>query len=282
MNRNLLRSVGVLFLFCSVSGLAQETQAPPSSTAPAGQSLAAATRSEIECAGFFARRGLASDMYVSQGADNDFQFPLHEWTAGNFVYLKGRADVTIGTEYAIVRPASRLFRFSWYGGQGWSMQRLGRPYEDVGRVRVTSLTREAAVAQVTFACGPIATGDIAVPYEPRQIPEYMPQVLDRFAPANGKRAGTITVALNNAGYLGTGSIAYLSLGSRDGVHPGQRLRVFHIFRDRVARWSLFSHRRTPRESLGEVVVLLTEDKSSTAIVVTSWREITVGDGVEIE
>jgi len=146
---------------------------------------------------------------------------------------------------------------------------------------VISLAPEAAVAQVTFACGPIATGDIAVPYEPRQIPEYTPQVLDRFAPANGKLTGTITVASNNAGYLGTGSIAYLNLGSRDGVHPGQRFRVFHIFRDRVARWSLFSH-RTPRESLGEVVVLLTEDKSSTAIVVTSWREITVGDGVEME
>jgi hypothetical protein len=38
----------------------------------------------------------------------------------------------------------------------------------------------------------------------------------------------------------------------------------------------------PRETVGEIVVLSTQEKSSVAIIVNSIRDISVGYGVELE
>jgi len=121
-----------------------------------------------------------------------------------------------------------------------------------------------------------------LPYEARPIPQYTPTAhLDRFALPNGKLVGAITAGRDNTGTLGVGRIAYVNLGQEDGVRPGQRFRVFHIFREHTGA-GFWAHPETPRETLGELVILSTQARSSVAMVISSLREITLGDGIELE
>ena len=284
MKRRLLSSAGVFLVLYAANGLGQEPQATSTSSPTEGVSIPAASRTQMDCAGFIAAGGVARDIIVKGGADDDFQAPSRQFETGQFVYLTFRrgARVTVGAEFSIVRPASQQFHIPWYPGEGRSIRGSGQPFEDVGRVKVISLTPQGAVAEVTFACVAIVQGDIAVPYQARAIPEYTPgQSLDRFAVAKAKLTGIVTAARDNNYYLGTGSVAYVNLGTLDKVRPGQRFRVFRVVRDPARYWQ-FKLSDNPRESVGELVILSAYEKSSTAIVVNCLRDITVGDGIELE
>ena len=279
MKRTILSVAGLLFLSATMSSLAQEPQAVPATAVPA------ATVAEIECSGFIPASALPEDFYIFDAADNDFHHPNHQFASGDYVYLRSRIGTMagVGAEYRVVRPAKELMmRTSWYPGQTWSLRALGKVYEDVGRVRVVSVTPQAAVAQVAFACGPIRLGDLALPHQARAIPEYTPSAgLDRFALPNGKTVGTITAAASNGGFLGVGSIAYVDIGEGNGARPGQRYRIFHM-RRLFPAGGLLSAWQTPRETIGELVILSTQERSSVAIVVASVREIAAGDGIGLE
>lgn len=270
MSRRMVGVAGVFILVVSLAALAQEAPTAP-----------AASRSQADCSGFIAGTKVPRDIYVLDGADNDYHLSMRQFREGGFVFLRSSKGINVGAEYALVRPANELFRTAWYGGQHWSMHALGHVYEDVGRVKVTRVTPVGAVAEVAFACGPVNRGDIAMPYQARAIPEYTPRKeFDRFAPPSGKRWGVITAATNDAGILGTGNLAYVNLGETHGVRVGQRFRIFRIVRDREIGALFFPY--TPRESLGEMVIISTHEKSSVGIVVSSVREISLGDGVELE
>lgn len=301
MVRRSLSVSGAIFLFATAMALAHGPS--PESSAKMSTAIPAATRSQGDCSGFITSDHVPNTIYVVDGADNDLYEPLREFTPGDFVYLRNRhhESFTVGTEYSLVRPEigfglriswtpGQLERQiqppgSWYSGQRWNIRSLGQPYGDVGQLKVVAVTPYGAVAQVTFACGPINPGDIAVPYHAREIPEYTPPThFDRFARRNGKMEGAIVAANNAAAFLAKGSIAYLNLGERDGARAGQHYRIFAIFRDHLIEgWEgILRFPETPRESVGELVILSTQKKSSVGIVVASTREISVGDGVELE
>lgn len=279
MDRRLFHLVGVFLLLAATSGLAQQPEAAPAAAVPA------ATLSEVECSGFIASGGVPKDLYVLDGADNDTHHDLHQFVPGSFIYLhsRGGQSPTVGAEYRLVRPANELMlRTSWYSMQRWSIRALGRPYEDVGRAKVISVTPQGTVAEVTFACGAIRPRDLAIPYAARAIPEYTPSSqFDRFAPSTGRPTGVITAGANSAGFLGVGTIVYVNLGESNGARPGQRYRILHTERELL--WGgLLVYREKPRESLGELVILSTQEKSSVGIVVTSLREIPAGSEIELE
>lgn len=277
MNRKILSLLGVFLLVAAAAGLAQEVSTPQAPTVPA------ASRVDMDCSGFIAGSSLPDDVYVLDGENNDFHAPLHQYATGDTVFLRYSpgTNVAEGTEFALVRSGREIFLRSWYDGQHSSLHSLGKAYEDVGRVKVTRLTPQGALAEVTFACGAVFPGDFAVPYKPRPIPEYTPaKEFDRFALPNGKMLGAITASRDNVGILGTGSIVYINLGESDGTKPGQRFRIFRLVRDRLEGLFLFPD--TPRESVGEIVVLSTQEKSSVGMIVTSVRESFPGDGIELE
>jgi len=262
--------IGVIFLLVlGSSGLAQE-QAPTATTV-----VPAATRSEMDCAGFITAGRISDDIYVLDGADNDQRQPLRQFAPGDYIYLRSRAGrrLSVGSEYTLVRPGDELMRLPKHEAGVWSFRSLGTLYEDLGKAKVVAATPAGAVALVTSACRPINPGDLALADWPRPIPEYsLGQSFDRFAPPNGKMLGTIVATANNTFFLGTGTIGYINLGKTDGAQPGQRYRIFHVHRGP----------EQPRESIGELVILSTYKWFSTAIVVSSLREIALGDGVELE
>jgi hypothetical protein len=275
--RKLIVLAGVFLLMAVTRGLAQESAAETTA-------IPAATQSEMDCSGFIAGSPVSTDLYVLDGAGNDFRVAVHQFATGDFVYLRSRSggSFAVGNEFSVVRPAKELMRVKWYEGQGASLHSLGTLYEDLGKVKVTSVTPHGAVAEVTFACRPIVPDDLVLPYRARVIPQFVPAAqFDRFALPNGKLVGAITAARDNAGALGRGSIAYVNLGREDGVSPGQRFRIFRIFREQIGE-GFWARPETPRETLGELVILSTQERSSVAMVVSSTREIALGDGIELE
>ena len=295
MHRKIIALAVVSFVWGVSGGLAQEPAAPEVSAIPA------ATRTEMDCSGFITLSPVSEDLYVLDGADNDFRGEFRQFGTGEYVYLKSRTGLgfAVGSEYSVVRradepfyrgivdpagprPLSSMGNISWYAGQRWSIRSLGRPYEDVGRVKVLTNTPHGAVAEVTFACGPIHPKDLVVLQQAREIPQYTrSERLDRFALPNGKMVGAITAARDNGAILGEGTVAYINLGREDGAAPGQRYRIFRIFRENLDR-GLKALPETPRETVGELVILSIAERSSVAIVTQSQREIALGDGIELQ
>ena len=276
MSTRTLSVAVVWFIFPVAVALGQQT--PPASPIPA------ATHSQADCTGFITTSKVSADIFILDGANNDLESSLRQFTPRESIYLYSRSSrgvFSVGEEFSLVRPGKELFRTSRYAGEHWSIHTLGKPYEDVGRAKVAHVTPEGAVAEVSFACGPIYPGDLAVPYQPRAIPEYVPEELERFALPNGKSLGVITAGRNNSANLVAGDIVYLNLGEKDGAKSGQRYRVFYYLRG-PSSFSLFVYPPIPRETVGEVVVLSTQEKSSAAIIVNSRRDINVGYGVELE
>jgi hypothetical protein len=252
-------------------------QTPPASPIPA------ATQSQVDCTGFITTSNVSKDIIVLDGANNDLESALRQFTPKESIYLysRGNGKFSVGDQFSLVRPAKAVFRTTRYGGEHWSIHALGNPYEDVGRVQVTHVTPEGAVAEVSFACEPIYPGDLAVPYQPRPIPDYVPAELGRFVLPNGNIQGTITAARNNFASLAIGDIVYLNFGGKQGAQVGQRYRVYYALPS-PGRWAVFAYPSLPRETVGEIVVLSTQEKSSVAIIVNSTRDINIGYGVELE
>ena len=276
MSRIIFAIGGVFFLFAAASGLAQESQ-------PSAPPVPAATRSEIECTGFIAATRVPEDIVVFNGEDNPLDDPLRLFTAGEHVFLRNRSgsDVAVGAEFRIVRVAKEIFRTYRYNKEHSWVHSLGQPYEDVGVVKVTSVTPDALVAQATFTCTPILIDDLAIPFQARPVPQYTPSAqFDAFALPNGKLIGMITAAKDNLGGLGTRNIVYVNLGEGDGARVGQKYRIFQIKHDRP-RSGLSHLPETPRESIGQLVILTTQERSSVGIIVASTGDVFLGDGVEL-
>ena len=283
-----------LVVFFSFFGMgraaAQQTQAR------ATKPLPAASESDIECSGFFSASPIAQDVVLAGGADNDFFDPLHQFAPGDYVYLKpytGTGPQT-GTEFRLVLPASESILKAWsrpglgrlyefgskkrYPGQGGDLRAMGKPYRDVGRVKVIRTGPNGVGAKVMFACGAINPGDIAIPYQPRPIPTYIPAAIDRFGTSTGV-VGVVGALPDNRSVVGEGDMAYSSLGRQKSVQPGQRFRIIHEFRFANV---LLSAPDFPPETIGELVILWTQEKSSVGIVVSAFRGIDAGDIVQGE
>jgi len=277
--RRITFTIALVFLAGSaVTAQAQET-GPVSPV-----SIPVAVRSQADCTGFIAKPSVPRDLFVVGGADDDFHSVVRQFVEGDSIFIsqhKG-GDIAVGAEYSVVRPAKELFRTRHYQYQGWDINKLGKPYEDVAKVRVTHVSPTGAVAIVTFSCGSIVPGDTMVPFQPRAIPEYtLSKPLDHFVPLDSnKQHGRITASRNNFGYLGHETVVYLNLGENEGAKPGQRFRVYKVIPPHTT--GFLTSESTPPETVGEAVVLSVQSKSCVAMVVSSYREISAGDYVEAE
>jgi len=274
----------IAFTFAVVLLAASALTIQAQETEPTSPSIPVAVRSQAECTGFIAHPSVPRDVFVVGGADDDFHSAVRQFTEGNSIFIsthKGE-NLAVGSEYSVLRPANELFRTMNYSGERWAIHRLGKPYEDIGRVKVTHANPEGTVAKVTFSCEAIVPGDILVPFQPRAIPQYtVSKPLDHFAPPDGnKQHGRITATRNNYGFLGAQTVVYLNLGENEGTKTGQRFRIYKVLPPHST--GFLTGQRTPPETIGEAVVLSVQSKSCVALVVASYREIAAGDHVEAE
>ena len=268
------------------------------------------TAADIYCAGFLTKDRVPDANYVNGG----LQTPTStKFETGELVYLAG-TGYQAGQLYSIIREMRDVNEYEIYPGERKVLAAAGRPYGEIGRVRVVDTRSHTAIAHVEFSCDPINPGDVAVPFvEKPQAAFHVPGHFDRFAPANGKLSGRIVLGKDFDSVLGTGMKLYMNMGSNQGVKVGDYFRVVRSYtatlRDPVdslsfkARTSEDTQMRPPafeanrftktkgpnihvgdlpRRAVGEVVVLNVTPTSSSAMVVFALEDVYAGDSVELD
>jgi hypothetical protein len=266
------------------------------------------TAADIYCAGFLTKDRVPDANYVNGG----LQTPTStKFETGELVYLAG-SGYQVGQLYTIVREMRDLNEYEIYPGERKVLAAAGRPYGEIGRVRVIDTRSHSAIAQVEFSCDPINPGDVVMPFvEKPAVSFHVPGHFDRFTPANGKLSGRIVLGKDFDSVLGTGMKLYLNMGSNQGVKVGDYFRVVRSYtatlrdpvdslsfkaqtsEDTQARPPSFETNRftktagptihvgdLPRRAVGEVVVLNVTPTASSAMVVFALEDIYAGDSVE--
>src|SRR5271170_986218 len=180
------------------------------------------TAADIYCAGFITKNRIPDANYVNGG----LQTPTStKFEIGELVYLAG-TGYQAGQLYSIVREMRDVNEYEIYPGQRKVLAAAGRPYGEIGRVRIVDTRNHSAIAQVEFSCDPINPGDLALPFaEKPPVTFHVPEHFDRFAPASGKLSGRIVLGKDFDGVLGTGMKLYMNVGSNQGVKVGDYFRV---------------------------------------------------------
>lgn len=268
------------------------------------------TQADIYCAGFITKERIPNANYVNGG----LQTPTStKFEIGELVYLAGGGYQT-GQLYSIIREIRDVNEYEIYPGMRRVLNATGRPYGEIGRVRVVDTRSHSAIAQVEYSCDPINPGDLAIPFVERPaVSFHVPGHFDRFAPPNGKLTGRIVLGKDFDGILGTGMKLYMNMGSNQGVKVGDYFRVVRSYtatlhdpvdslsfkaqtsEDTQMRPPTFEADRftrtkgpnihvgdLPRRAVGEVVVLNVTPTASSAMVVFALEDVYAGDTVELD
>ena len=314
-----MKKTGVLLLLLAAVAVAQQstTASTPDESGIVNTSVSVPfvryqtpTSADIYCAGFLSKDRLPDANYVNGG----LQTPTStKFEIGELIFLAGRG-YQAGQLYSIVREMRDVNEFEIYPGQRKALAAAGRPYGEIGRVRIIDIRSHSAIAQVEYSCDPINPGDVAIPFvEKAPVAFRAPGHFDRFAPANGKLSGRIVLGKDFDGVLGTGMKLYMNMGANQGVKVGDYFRVVRSYtatlhdpvdslsfqastsEDTQMRPPTFEANRfmktnganirvgdLPRRAVGEVVVLNVTPTSSSAMVVFALEDVHAGDTVELD
>jgi hypothetical protein len=162
------------------------------------------------------------------------------------------------------------------------------------------------VAQVEKSCNYIERGDILLPFAERPTPPLKSEEkFDRFAPPSGKATAMIITGKGYTSELGSNDIFYVNLGSAQGAKVGDYFRIFRYtgtehqvafqskrFAFDADSWAgvygygsvpaKYKWDNTPREVIGEGIVVRTSPNSSSVLLTFGLREAYAGDYIEIE
>jgi hypothetical protein len=235
-------------------------------------------------------------------------------TDTEYVYLSQGAGegIMAGNTYQVVRPTIELTNPYSHGR---SDHNLGLHYLDVAQLRVVLVQPEFSLARVLHSCADaVEVGDLLVPFEQIRFPEpgrprpfspTMSPVANTTGGVTGSIVSTKDVMLNfgssyrisgmipgvRYGHLGPlergiaseGTIVYIDLGQEKGVKPGD---VFIVYRFVELDERLYPlpkevrRLRNARMAIGEVVVVKTGERASTALVTYATDGLTLGDMIE--
>ena len=283
--------------FC---GLILTVSVALASTANAQQSqTSSAIPADMYCSGVISTDAVPRDSYLITGEQSNYKTSFQE---GDYVYInKGASQgVKVGDKFSVVRAVKRYNDVSWYKWQSSLLRAMGTLWEDEGRLKVVVAQPDVSIAQVEESCNYMLRGDILLPFAERQPPTLKSENdFDRFAPPSGKGKAMVVTGKQYQNQLGMHDIAYINLGSAQGVQVGGYFRIFryqgtqdekayqlrgiatHIYGFGSAP-SSWKWDKLPREVLGEGIVLRTGPNSSTVLITFSQREILAGDYVEVE
>ena len=268
------------------------------------------TYADRYCAGFISKQRLPDHTFVAGGLQSPH---ATKFVNGEVIYLVN-SNFKDGDELTLVRELRDPNRFESFMGQRGLLQATGQPYAELGHAKIVDTRHKMAIAQIDFSCEPVVPGDLAVPFIERDKLSFRSPVrFDRFAP--GKTAGRIVLGKDFDNVMGTGNKVYLTIGSNQGLKPGDYLRVTRPYDAdlhnpvdaisfkatttedtqlspasidtgrmgaRYGRGPVIKVQDMPRRALGELVVLSTTSSSATGMVTFALEDIHVGDEVEME
>jgi hypothetical protein len=268
------------------------------------------TYADRYCAGFISKQRLPDHTFVAGGLQSPH---ATKFVNGEVIYLVN-SNFKEGDELTLVRELRDPNRFESFMGQRGLLQATGQPYAELGHAKIVDTRHKMAIAQIDFSCEPVVPGDLAVPFIERDKLSFRSPVrFDRFGP--GKIAGRIVLGKDFDNVMGTGNKVYLTIGSNQGLKPGDYLRVTRPYDAdlhnpvdaisfkatttedtqlspasidtgrmgaRYGKGPVIKVQDMPRRALGELVVLSTTSSSATGMVTFALEDIHVGDEVEME
>ncbi len=178
-------------------------------------------------------------------------------------------------------------------------ENVGEGVKMVGRLKVIALQEATATAQITMACDSVEVGMKLVPFQEMPIPLTTPVAFRRYGvQLDTSTAGYIVEVNPDRDNLGSGDVVNIDLGAESGVRPGDVLTIFREWGGAVDFSSTESYiagqqqraetkrakgNMDPTEFaqviLGQLVVLRTQEHTATGKIITSAREIALGDRV---
>ena len=314
-----MKKTGLLLLFVAAWAMAQQstTASTPDADGIVHTSVnvpfvrfQTPTAADIYCAGFITKERIPDANYVNGGLETPTST---KFEIGELIYLAG-SGYQAGQLYSVIREMRDVNEYEIYPGMRKILAAAGRPYGEIGRVRVVDTRSHSAIAQVEFSCDPINPGDVVVPFVERPpVTFHVPGHFDRFAPPNGKLTGRVVLGKDFDGFLGTGMKLYMNMGSNQGVKVGDYFRVVRSYEatlkdpvdslsfeartseDTQVRPPTFEANRftktkgpnihvrdLPRRAVGEVVVVNVTPTASSAMVVFALEDVYAGDTVELD
>jgi hypothetical protein len=276
------------------------------------------TPNDLYCSGIVTTESIPRDTYIITGQESNVSMVFNN---GEYVYInKGASQgVKVGDEFSAVRTVEDAGGIDWTKWQSAILRKMGKVWEDEGRVRVTIVRPNVSIAEVEHECSYIQRDDILLPFSERPAPPLKSEAtFDRFAPANGKPLAMIITGKYFQQQVGREDVVYVNLGSGQGVKVGDYFRIFRYTGTQhetvyqtpryafdqeagmaVAPNQLFDlggipiygfgsvprkwdWSNVPREDIGEGIVLRTGPNSSTVMITFSLLEIYPGDYVELE
>jgi hypothetical protein len=147
-------------------------------------------------------------------------------------------------------------------------KKIGAQYLLTGIIEIKRYEPKFSVAEVVKSYRTIRVGDYLMPYEPRspKIPITESQ--------NGL-FGNIIASENLMRFFGDNTIVFIDKGDLDGIKPGQLYPVFR--QDKIEVDSVTKERiQLSPIVLGSIIVLHTEQTTSTVLVSQANQEIPIG------
>jgi len=296
--RRTLAVAGLIFSLYGTSALAQGGAGSP-------------RPQDLYCTGTITNEDVPQDTYVITGEGSNYKITF---TEGDYVYLnKGAAaGLKVGDTFSAIRKVEDPTEIDWAKWQSQIIKRMGTWWEDEGRVTVTVVNPNTAIAQVSNTCNYLQRGDTLLPYKELLAPPLKSEAnFDRFAPPSGKAMAMVMIGKAFQVSFGTNDVFYVNLGSAQGVKVGDYFRIFRYtgtqhetaYQTRDAAFDMekndtiygrvygfgvtgdkkkWNWQNTPREVIGEGIVLRTGTNSATILTTYSLRDFYVGDYVEVE
>jgi hypothetical protein len=257
------------------------------------------TQDDIYCSGVITSESVPNDTYLITGEESNYKNTFQE---GDYVYInKGSSQgVKVGDEFSVVRAVSDPTEIEWTKWQFSILKKIGKMWEDEGRLRVVVAQPDVAIAQIVNSCNYMIRGDIVLPFSQRPAPPLKSEAnFDRFAPPSGKPVAMVVSGKQFAILDGTNDIIYVNLGNSQGVKVGDYFRIFRYqgtehetaYQNKRFSFDVYGYgsapakyqwNNVPREVLGEGVVVRTGSNASSVLITFSLRQIYAGDYVELE
>jgi hypothetical protein len=267
------------------------------------------TPDDLYCSGVVTSEAVPHDNYVITGEESNYKMVFDP---GDVVFInKGaKQGVKVDDQFFVVRKIQDPYNIEWAKWENSILRKMGSVWQDEGRLRVVTVRDDVSIARIEHACDSVQRGDIILPFAERPMPPVKAgEGFDRFAPANGKPLAMVITGKNFQAASGREDVVYVNLGTTQGVKVGDYFRIFRYqsthetvyqtpnypfdqetnmgipdtgiygFGAAPKKWNWTN---TPRESLGEGVVLRTGPNSATVLITFSLREIYPGDYVELE
>jgi len=154
-----------------------------------------------------------------------------------------------------------------------SGKKLGTKIETTGWLKVILVQENTACAVIEQACFDVHSGDYLKPFEKVNVPMVVRTAPEECCSTeNGKTMRHIVDLEYDVSIVGTGNFVTIDAGTDDGVAPGS---VFSVYR------TMYPSVPTPRNVVGEATIVSVRERTSTAKITYSRKEIMLGDAVQL-